>query len=216
MSETNSERKTIRIKERKGEFCFSISLKIEHIYVCLCYIGRGSRGQFHFDFPNELIGIIRPDDFQQSIDNMNRARRLTLSEKRLKFSLYLNIVVGLILFLVGLVTIATLISALWISLLSVGIVMYLSSCCILILLFIRMNRSSEARLKNAVDEESMKYSTKLSVPNVWRLDKVVTPSDDGESINVTYFISNIISTSHILLKPSLSITELLRRKWFYT
>jgi hypothetical protein len=215
MSETNSERKTIRIEERKGEFCFSISLKIEHIYVCLCYIGRGSRGQFHFDFPNELIGIIRPDEFQQSIDNMNRARRLTLSEKILSFSLCLCIVVGSILFTTGLGTIATFIPALWIPILSVGSVMSLSFC-ISIPVMTRINRSREARLQNAVDLESMKYSTKLPVPTVWRLDKVVTPSDNSDSIDVTYFVSNIISKSHILLKPSLSIAELLRRKLFYT
>ncbi len=48
-----------------------------------------------------MIGIIHPYEFQQSIDNINRARKAPLGVRILRYSLLLCLLIGLIIFIVG-------------------------------------------------------------------------------------------------------------------
>ncbi len=164
-------------------------------YIDFCRIS-----QFNSDFPRELIEIIDPYEFKQSIANINRARRSTSCE----ILLSLISILGLLVILMLIIIAACLVSVdgtIWIPILFIGggIMLLTTFICI----FVRVWRASvrETRLKNAVNEESMKYSTKRSVPTRWRLHKetIAMRNLKGTSTYKYYLVSNTFSTSHIML-----------------
>lgn len=77
-------------------------------------------------------------------------------------------------------------------------------------MIICISPGSYVRFKNAVEKESMKYSVKAPVPTKWqpRVTRNVKNCKRSES----FYVSNITSTSQLLLEESINITELLRRK----
>ncbi len=86
--------KTITIQETKGEFYFFNFISNVKFVFCFCFIVCCRSSQFSSDFPEELIGIIRPDEFQNSINNINRARQKTLCEIILSCALSLSLLLG--------------------------------------------------------------------------------------------------------------------------
>jgi hypothetical protein len=173
------------------------------IYLYICYIGFGRSPQFSLDFPKTLSGIIHPDEFQQSITNINRACGTTLREKILVFSLLLCSLIGLLIFIAGIPVIWLSIAALWIPLMTVGFVLFLSFLTIAIFVSSRVYRLCDTRLDKAVEAESKKYSTKLPVPTRWKLDMTIYTSRMSTvalPTDIQYFVSRIItSISRILL-----------------
>jgi hypothetical protein len=149
-----------------------------------------------------LSKIIHPADFQQSIANINNARKKTLCEKILIFSIILCFVIAIIMAIAGVLLAAIEIMEAGIALLSVGSGMFVTSIVISICVVKCIAWSINTRMKEAIKSESMKYSAKLSIPITWRLH--VTSHTIGSrrypQIVVNHFVSIIISTRHILLK----------------
>jgi len=172
-------------------FTFTIS---STIYFYVYYIGFFRNPQFNSDFPEQLSGIIHPDEFQQSIGNINRACRPTLCEKILILFLFLCSLVGLLVFIVGIPVIWLSISALWIPLMSIGFVLFMGFFIAAILVSSQISRLCDTRLDKAIDAESKRYSLKLPVPTKWRLDMTIYARHDSEAepTDIQYFVSYII------------------------
>jgi hypothetical protein len=175
------------------------------MYFCVCCIDFFRSPQFSLDFPKKLDGIIDPDEFQQSIKNINHACQPTLYEKILICSLFLCSSIGLLTFIAGISVVWLGLSTLWIPLMSIGFAMFMIFFTIAIFVSSQIYRSCDTRLDKAVDMESMKYSIKQPVPNRWRLDMTIYSRrySSASPTNIQYFVSNIISTSilnKVLLK----------------
>jgi hypothetical protein len=183
-------------------FTFSISCTI---YFYVYDIGFCRNPQFNSDFPKQLSGIIDPDEFQQSIDNINRACRPTLCENLLVLCLFLCSLVGLIVFIAGISVIWLSVSALWIPLMSIGFVLFMGFFITAILVSSQIYRLCDTRLDKAIDAESRKYSMKLPVPTRWRLDMTIYTrhNSDAGPTYIQYFVSNIILTGRVLSKQSI-------------
>ncbi len=155
--------------------------------------------QFVSDFPPELSGIIYPYEFEQSLANINRARRSTPCEILLTLISISCLLVIIVLIIVA----ARLVSVdrpVCIPAVSIGVGIMLLT--IFMYVFARVWRVSarNARLENAVNEESMKYSTGKPVPTRWRLEKKTKPvrSFKSTSIHKSNFVSNHRNESYDL------------------
>jgi hypothetical protein len=148
-----------------------------------------------------LNGIIHPAEFQQSIANINYARAKTLSEKIATFAVILCLLIAMIIAIVGFAVIWISTQAVWITLLSAGGGMFFVFLIIYLCVGLGISSKIKTRMKDAIHRESVKYSTKLSMPITWRLHVTShTVSYGNEHIVFNHFVSITSSTSHILLK----------------
>ncbi|CAF1401739.1 unnamed protein product [Adineta ricciae] len=89
------------------------------------YSGLGQRKQFYRKYPLELVGIIAPKEFYQSIDTINYVRGRTFTRKTLAVCLLFTILfVGSIITILGGVLTAFTSRPVWITLLSIGGTMF--------------------------------------------------------------------------------------------
>jgi uncharacterized membrane protein len=120
-------------------------------------------------YPIHLNGIISQQEYQESINKINRA----ISSNKIFLivgSIFcLSFIVGIILFIVGGVVAAysstykySLISF-GIALTTIGSIFFSVACC-----FIQSRRTT--KIRRAIAEESMKYSSRSPTPCSWRLD----------------------------------------------
>jgi hypothetical protein len=128
---------------------------------------------------------------------------MTFVEKIIHSILWLSFFLGLIIFIVGLALIAHVTKALWIALIATGSGIYIANICIRVFVIVWINRLRRRRLTEAINAESMKYSTQRRIPTKWRLNvyTYTTPGgNNGPHTHVVYSVSNIIWTSYCLLK----------------
>jgi len=200
--------KTITIQEKRCEFYFFNFISNVKFVFCFCFIVCCRSSQFSSDFPEELIGIIRPDEFQNSINNINRARQRTLCEIIFSCTLILSLTLATTLVTTGLSIVWLPNRTIWIVLLSVGtaiIIVFIIQLCTIRICHWRTD-SRVPRMTLAIDAESMKYSTQLPVPIKWRLQSTTHTREDSDGDTIDYSVhsvSNIILTNHVLLKQSL-------------
>ncbi|CAF1429629.1 unnamed protein product [Adineta steineri] len=135
--------------------------------------------QFNSDFPPQLTGIIDPNEFFQSIDNINQARKWTLCEKIARFVTTFSVLIGPILLGVGLGLISLKKPAVYIPIICVGAIASLASVFMLIYVSIFVSKIRLKRLHNAVHDESVRYSTKLPTPTKWRINSYTTQNYSG-------------------------------------
>ena len=136
----------------------------------LRFIGWCKFREFNSDFPEELAGIMHPDEFQQSIANINDARYMTLNEKMVFFALFSCLVIGIIILIVGISLVWLRSSTERIVLISVGTVILTVVSVVCVSALIAVSRLVETRMKEATATESIKYSTRRPMPIRWRLD----------------------------------------------
>lgn len=161
------------------------------MYFCPDYTDFCRISQFISDFPRELIGIIDPYEFEQSISNINRARRSTPCEILFNLISILCLLVIIILMIVA-ARLVPVDGVVWIPTLFIGVGIMLLTIFICVFVYVWRVFAREARLENAVNEESMKYSTKQPVPTRWRLEKKTKPvqSLKGTSTYKFNFVSH--------------------------
>jgi len=150
-----------------------------------------------------LTGILHPQEFDQSIDNINQAWKRTFVEKIIYSIFWLSFLLGFIIFIVGiaLTTVAT--KAVWIALIATGTGLHIVTYCIIFFVIAWINGLRRRRLTEAINAKSMKYSTQRQIPTKWRLNvyTYTTPGGNyGRNVHVVYSVSSIIWTSYILLK----------------
>lgn len=159
--------------------------------------------EFDSTYPIHLNGIIRQDEFQQSIANINRAvSSRTSLVNALLMLIGLCIVGGFILFVVGGATAVNSGSTgfpplvgVGFGLVGCGMLVCICGCAIL-------QTDRNRRVQEAIAAESLKYSNRSPTPCSWRLDaKTTTWTDQNNdrrastSYAVSAFFSQLDSTA---------------------
>ncbi|CAF1539294.1 unnamed protein product [Rotaria sordida] len=126
------------------------------------------KSEFNSTYPVHLNGIIRPDEFQQSIENINRIISSRKSQIIVGLIAILSLSGGMVLFIVGGVTRRKSRSTGFPILVGIGLGIFGFGMLVLTIGFCIVQLRATARLRQAVANESMKYSTR-SPPCSWRL-----------------------------------------------
>jgi hypothetical protein len=174
---------------------------------------RCSEVKFDSTYPMQLNGIISSQDFLKSIENINRRISSKRSKILLAVSLPLCMVIGIGLFIGGLISGGS------------GLPIILSGCaCVALGILIptvgcwivQTKRSS--RLHDAIAKESAKYSEQSPRPCTWQLNPTSTTaeSDDGLRTYVIHHVSShrssqggICHSTHVFsLHSNRSLSEL--------
>ncbi|CAF1218028.1 unnamed protein product [Adineta ricciae] len=138
------------------------------------YISMVSNGccdtRFDTSYPNQLNGIINPDEFQESLDNVNKS---VISIPLLIICVlfpFLCVLGGGALLIVGATMSSDSAANLSVSFLAIGggilgfgLVAIMGGVCV-------MQAIQTSRMRKAVAKESEKYCNRLSVPCAWRLN----------------------------------------------
>ncbi|CAF1240337.1 unnamed protein product [Rotaria sordida] len=126
------------------------------------------KSEFNSTYPVHLNGIIRPDEFQQSIENINRIISSRKSRIIVGLIAILSLSSGMVLFILGGVTRIEshlagfpILVGIGLGIFGFGMLVLSIGCCVVQL-------QTTTRLQQAVANESMKYSTR-SPPCSWRL-----------------------------------------------
>ena len=128
------------------------------------------KSEFDSTYPIHLNGIIRQDEFQQSIENINRTIRSRTPLVICGIIFVICILGGIILFITGGST-ARYVNAsgfpvlvfVGLGVIIIGMFVFTFGCCI-----IQTRRTT--RMRQAIANESMKYSMRSPTPCSWRLD----------------------------------------------
>ena len=137
--------------------------------------------QYGTEFPTTLYGVITPEEFNQSITNINLAHRTTFSEK-------VFLAIGPLCFLVGAIILILLVvpSIRENALIPIAVVGgVLAVVAILLANAIRIcivNHRRDIRVRNALANESMRCTRNLKMPFTWRFEQTYVTDD----INVEY------------------------------
>ncbi|CAF1145213.1 unnamed protein product [Rotaria sordida] len=132
------------------------------------------KAEFDSTYPIHLNGIISQDEFRESIHRINR----TIPSNRILIILGIGfglfVVGGMICFIVGGVTAVKShrngfppLVGVGIALITLGMMIFTIGCCI-------VQSQYTKRLRQAIAEESIKYSSRSTTPCSWRLDTSIT------------------------------------------
>jgi amino acid transporter len=140
--------------------------------------------KFDSTYPLSLKGIINQDEFEKSIEKINRTVSASEILKLLIIILIIGIVITILSFITGGRTLGYeyRISSLVRAGISVGLFAFIVF--IIGLLIVRIQII--ARMQEAIAEESMKYSSQSSISCTWRLE--ATKDHLGEYGNHTQFM----------------------------
>ncbi|CAF0887356.1 unnamed protein product [Rotaria sordida] len=148
---------------------FGVPVNANVVFVPLIQTGC-CKSEFDSTYPIHLNGIISQDEYRESIGNINRA---TSSRKGMIICGILTalcIIGGIVLFIVGAVTLKNsrsytfpVLFGIGMGVFILGMIIMSVGCCI-----IQIRRST--RIREAISKESMKYSTRSPTPCSWRLN----------------------------------------------
>jgi hypothetical protein len=139
--------------------------------------------EFDSTYPIHLNGIISPDEFRVSMDNINRAMA-TNARLILAVLAVLCYIGGIVLFAAGGITASG--KSGFPPLVGVGIglfilgVLLLSVGCVLV----QVRRTNKMRA--AIAEESRKYATRLPTPCSWRLHEITNQYEGRNDSSQTF------------------------------
>ena len=130
------------------------------------------RTEFDSTYPTELNGIITADEFQISINRINRmmiSKRMLL--RFLQVFISITTITGIVLIIMSAMNKKSKSSSHLFYPLSIagavivatGVIIYALSVC-----FIQAQRST--RTRRTIAQESMKYALKSPIPSIWRLE----------------------------------------------
>jgi hypothetical protein len=161
--------------------------------ISLCSTGCCGCGslQFNSEYPQELNGIITPEEFYQSMANINKAHRQTFWEVFFAWFGGLCAVAGFVLLVC--LSIKTIQDHAVAPVIIGGLCLLVLGGVISVSTGIMLKYSRPIRVRNALADESSKYSTRFMLPFTWREEKRCIPSDDPEDGD--YYVdevSNII------------------------
>lgn len=152
------------------------------------------RAEFDSTYPIHLNGIITPDEFQQSIANINLA--VSSRKPLLIFGAFIGIFLigGFILFIVGGFTATTSFTSSFPIPVAVGFSSFalgvLGCACGCFIIHVNYSR----RMQQAIANESIKYSKRSPTPCSWRLGARTTRTSrfNDEDTTTTYHVSTLV------------------------
>jgi hypothetical protein len=176
-------------------FKASIFYLLLNIILTFAFSASCVKSEFDSTYPIHLNGIISQDEFRESINRINRTISSTKILGILGILFALTIIVGIILCIVGGVTAANsnrfefpALIGVGIGIIAFGPIIFMIGCCT-----IQFKRV--AQMRQAIAEESMKYSSRSSTPCSWRLDTTtnyVGTYGNRHNSQLVYHVSIII------------------------
>jgi hypothetical protein len=127
------------------------------------------KAEFDSTYPIHLNGIIRQDEFQQSIGMINQAMSMRTSQIIVGLIAALLIIGGIVLFIAAGVTNASSHTSGFPPLVAVGLVLLFCGIIFIIFAQIIVQSRRTDRMRKAVAHESAKYSIRSPTPCSWRL-----------------------------------------------
>lgn len=124
--------------------------------------------RFSSNFPLELWGIINPNDFAQTVKNINDSIRKTVLEKILLFLALFPVIIGIILLLLLSATIIN--KKAFIPVIVIGFVLVVLGSIVLMFVMIRNGKIAKRRVSAVLANESRKYSAKYGKLIFWKLE----------------------------------------------
>ncbi|UJR24610.1 hypothetical protein I4U23_005985 [Adineta vaga] len=161
--------------------------------------------EFDSTYPIHLNGIINQYEYQESIQRINRAISSYRSLLLIGILFLLMMIVGIILFIAGGVTAGRyyqyrfpVMIIIGITLVSFGSIFFAMGCC-----FVQLRRVN--KIRQAISEESQKYSSRSPIPCSWRFDSSTTYVGyygNAQRRHVTYHM--VIDIGHSIAPTSVS------------
>ncbi|CAF1373109.1 unnamed protein product [Adineta steineri] len=147
----------------------SIPVNPNSVYIPLVQTGC-LKAEFDSTYPIHLNGIINQNEFQESIHKINRTIASSKILLIVGVVLILTFIIGIILFIVGGVTAANNVRRGFPALVGVGMGIIMSGMifCFIACCTLQLRRAETMR--QAIAEESRKYSSRSPIPCSWRLD----------------------------------------------
>ena len=147
--------------------------------------------EFESAYPIHLSGIISPDEFQQSINNINEA--ISSRKSLIIFGIFASIFLfgGFVLFFIGGISSVTDHTSGFPLPVAVGIGLFIFGMLGCICGCVFLHEHFNGRMQKAIAHESMKYSARLPIPCSWRLDARTTwvPRYGSNATTTTYRVS---------------------------
>jgi hypothetical protein len=154
------------------------------------------KAEFDSTYPIHLNGIISQNEFRESINRINRTISSTKILGILGILFVLTPIVGIILCIVGGITAVNSIDRFGFPvLIGVGIGIFAFGPIIFMIGFCTIQFKLVAKMRQAIAEESMKYSSRSSTPCSWRLDTTtnyVGTYGNQHNSQLVYHVSIII------------------------
>ncbi|CAF1425249.1 unnamed protein product [Adineta ricciae] len=147
-----------------------IPMNANSVYVSVVQTGCAS-GEFDLTYPIHLNGIISQTEYQQSIQRINEALNSTKRMFNLFWIIFaVTMILSTISFLVSGLTAGKNISQSFYIFLALGVIFTTIGSVFVGVGACVINSKRQGRLRQAVAEESLRYSTRSPVPCSWRLD----------------------------------------------
>lgn len=126
--------------------------------------------QFDATYPIHLNGIIRQDEFVDSIENINRSMDTTKEILVLIIIFVVSLLFGLIFVSLGVALAVRLSSLTYLIMAGIAGVFFIFAFIFSIASSFILRSKRSGRLREAIRRESMKYSERSPIPCSWRLD----------------------------------------------
>ena len=134
------------------------------------YLAGCCEWEFDSIYPIQLNGIIRQEEFVESTENLNRAINSKKDSIICWVLVIVCLVLGSILFIVGGILANVSDSTFFSIMVAIGIGVCVVGCLIICCCSYIIQSKVDNRLRQAVRQESQKYSNSNPVPCSWRLD----------------------------------------------
>ena len=152
--------------------------------------------EFDSAYPVHLNGIIHPDEFEESINNINRVINLKNTSVRHWMTFYSLFLAASIVFMIVGIVLVIKSNVAYIALASIGFGLFCSMPFVLMYPATKINKYRKEQLPEAIAKESMKYSSRLPIPCNWRLDFSIDPTVDSEYAQEIYMVSTTLSLTY--------------------
>ncbi|CAM4895618.1 unnamed protein product [Rotaria socialis] len=130
--------------------------------------------EFDSSYSIRLNGIISQDEYQQSVENINRVARVNVSSIILTLIICLCVITGIALFIAGGLTAKTFQRSGFPILFAIALALEVFGVFVGCIGFIIVRNSRESQMRRVIANESMKYSRRSPVPCTWRLNIIRT------------------------------------------
>jgi len=185
------------------------------VIVCLCdkifivnHAGKFFKFKFDSTYPTQLNGIISDDEFQQSINRINRKISSNKSILLIGIVLGIGIIIGIILCIVGGITAVFSPNFGFPPTIGVGISFFIFGPIFFCIGCYIVQSQRGVRMRQTIAEESMKYSSRSPISCSWRLENSRHPVGEYGHYDPNHLVDHVSSR---LLKILWTVEHLIKK-----
>ena len=168
--------------------------KVDKISILVVFTAGCCKGEFDSTYPIHLNGIISQGEYQQSIEKINRTIASNGGLMMTVILFIVLIVVSMTFFIAGGLTGVNSRTIGFPPLIGVGMGLAFVGSFVFIIAIIFVNIRRTARIRQAIAEESAKYSSRSPTPCSWRLEtaRYFTGTYGNNNSYTTFYVRRII------------------------